>query len=401
MDHLNKKHFCILPWIHMHIWPVGTVYPCCMAHPEGVLGSTKNSTLKEIWNDQPMRELRLKMLKDEPSSMCRRCYELERNGMMTLRKASTNNFQHHFDKTEKTNPDGSLDEMTMEYMDIRFSNICNLKCRSCGPQFSSNWFEDHKKQFGDPGHPAILRVRDNMTEFMSELMPLLDTVEKVYWAGGEPLITEEHYTILDYWISKNMNHIKMDYTTNFSQMHFKKKSIYDYWNSFDSVRVAASLDANHERGEYLRKNIVWSKIVQNRKDMIRECPNAYFEVTPTVSVYNVFNLPDFHREWIEDGLVRPNNFRINLLLDPEYMRIQILPDEMKKDVSAKYEKHIQYLEQFKGTKTVIENFKNILHYLYEDKKNNKVSIWLNKTSALDNIRSEEVFKIFPELRSIQ
>lgn len=385
----------------MHIWPAGTVYPCCMARPDGSLGSTKNSTLKEIWNGEPMRELRLSMLNDEPSSMCRRCYELERNGMMTLRKASTNNFQHHFDKTEKTNPDGSLDEMSMEYMDIRFSNICNLKCRSCGPQFSSNWFEDHKKQFGDPGHPAILRVRDNMTEFMSELMTLLDTVEKVYWAGGEPLITEEHYTILDYWISKGMNYVKMDYTTNFSQMQFKKKSAYDYWNSFDSVRVAASLDANHERGEYLRKNIVWSKIVQNRKDMIRECPNVYFEVTPTVSVYNVFNLPDFHREWIEEGLVRPNNFRINLLLDPEYMRIQILPNEIKKLVSAKYEKHIQYLEQFKGTRTVIENFKNILHYLYEDDKNSKVGLWLNKTSALDNIRSEEVFNVFPELRSIQ
>ena len=385
----------------MHIWPAGTTYPCCMAHPDGALGSTKRQPLKEIWNGEPMKKLRLDMINDNTNPMCRRCYELERNGMMTLRKASTNNFKHLIDKVDKTNEDGSLDEISMEYMDIRFSNICNLKCRSCGPQFSSNWYEDHKKQFGDPGHPAILRVKEDMSDFMKELMPLLDTVEKVYWAGGEPLITEEHYTILDYWIEKNMRHVKMDYTTNFSQMRYKKKSIFEYWNSFDQVRVAASLDANHERGEYLRKNIVWSKIVQNRKDMIKECPDVYFEVTPTVSVYNVFNLPDFHREWIEEGLVSPNNFRINLLLDPVHMRIQILPEELKNSVREKYEKHIQYLENFKSTKTVIENFKNILTYLYEDDKTQKLGLWANKTAIIDNLRSENVFEVFPELASIR
>ena len=400
MTQNNKKHFCILPWIHMHIWPAGKVYPCCLSHPEGILGDTKQQTLEEIWNGEPMRNLRLNMINDIPSQVCRRCYELEESNMTTLRIASNTNFKHHLDKVKETKPDGTLENMSMAYMDIRFSNICNLKCRSCGPQFSSSWFEDHKKLFGNPGHPSILRVRDDMLNFMEELRPLLDSVEKVYWAGGEPLITEEHYTILDYWIEKNMKSVKMDYTTNFSQMRFKKKSIFEYWNSFDHVRVAASLDANHQRGEYLRKNIDWNKIVQNRKEMIKECPNVYFEITPTVSVYNVFNLPDFHKEWIEEGLLEPNNFRINLLLDPTYMRVQILPASMKNKIRFKYEKHIEYLESFENTKEVINNFKNILTYLDSDDKTNEITRWFAKTSVMDELRSENIFETFPELKGI-
>jgi radical SAM protein with 4Fe4S-binding SPASM domain len=74
---LNSKTFCMLPWIHMHIWPAGTTYPCCMAHPDGALGSTKHQTLKEIWNGEPMKKLRLDMINDNTNLMCRRCYELE------------------------------------------------------------------------------------------------------------------------------------------------------------------------------------------------------------------------------------------------------------------------------------------------------------------------------------
>ena len=27
----DSKHFCILPWIHLHAWPDDRVMPCCIA----------------------------------------------------------------------------------------------------------------------------------------------------------------------------------------------------------------------------------------------------------------------------------------------------------------------------------------------------------------------------------
>jgi MoaA/NifB/PqqE/SkfB family radical SAM enzyme len=388
-----------MPWIHMHLWPAGYTYPCCMSDPALPVGNTQEQSLQEIWNGEQMRQLRLNMLQDKKSPECRRCYELEENGMWTLRNSSNENFKHHQSKVEETSDDGSAGDVNMAYMDIRFSNLCNLKCRSCGPQFSSSWFEDHKATHGDPGHPKILQVRDDMLSFMDELDPLLASVERVYWAGGEPLITKEHYDILDKWIAMGKRDVKMDYTTNFTQMYYKRKTAFEYWNSFEHVRVAASLDANHARGEYLRKNMVWTQVVQNRRDMIEQCPHVYFEITPTVSVYNVLNLPDFHKEWIEEGLLEPQNIRINILLDPTYMRLSILPPWKKDAIRLRYLEHLTYLDQFENISKVKNDFESVLKFLNDD-RTEEIKMFLYKTTRIDNLRNENLFNVFPELQDI-
>jgi len=395
----NSKHFCMMPWTHMHLWPAGTTYPCCMSDPEFPIGNTQEQSLQEIWNGEELRNIRMNMLQDKPSKECRRCYELEENGMSTLRTGSIGNYAHHWDKVEATSDDGSAGDVNMAYMDIRFSNLCNLKCRSCGPQFSSSWFEDHKAIYGKLNHPKILQVRDEMRSFLDELDPMLETVERVYWAGGEPLITKEHYNILDKWIAMGKRDVSMDYTTNFTQMYYKKKTAFDYWNKFENVRVAASLDANHARGEYLRKNMVWSEVVQNRRTMIEQCPHVYFELTPTVSVYNVLNLPDFHKEWIEEGLLEPNNIRINILLDPTYMRLSILPPWIKSKVVERYQEHIAYLKQFEDIAGVINDYESILNFMEKD-RTDEIKMFKFKTQRIDTLRHENLLDVFPELEGI-
>ena len=395
----NSKHFCMMPWVHMHLWPAGTTYPCCMSDPEFPIGNTQEQSLQEIWNGEELRNIRMNMLQDKPSKECRRCYELEENGMSTLRTGSIGNYAHHWDKVEATSDDGDAGDVNMAYMDIRFSNLCNLKCRSCGPQFSSSWFEDHKAIYGKLNHPKILQVRDEMRSFLDELDPLLESVERVYWAGGEPLITKEHYNILDKWIEMGKRNVSMDYTTNFTQMYYKKKTAFDYWNKFENVRVAASLDANHARGEYLRKNMVWSEVVQNRRTMIEQCPHVYFELTPTVSVYNVLNLPDFHKEWIEEGLLEPTNIRINILLDPTYMRLSILPPWIKSKVAERYHEHITYLKQFDNITGVINDYESILNFMEKD-RTDEIKMFKFKTQRIDTLRQENLLDVFPELDGV-
>jgi len=400
--YMNKdnKTFCMLPWTHMHLWPAGTTYPCCMSDPNFPIGDTQNQSLQDIWNGEQMRKLRLNMLEGKKSPECRRCYELEENGMWTLRKSSNENFKHHYNRVLITDKDGSAGDVNLAYMDIRFSNLCNLKCRSCGPQFSTSWFDDHVKAHGDPGHTKMLTVREDMKNFMDELDPLLESVERVYWAGGEPLITEEHYKILDKWIKMGKKDVKMDYTTNFTKMNYRDKSVFDYWNSFEHVRVAGSIDANHERAEYLRKNMKWREVVDNRRRMIKQCPHVYFELTPTVSAYNVLNLPDFHKEWIEEGLLEPQNLRINILLDPTYMRLQILTAEQKDRVRKRYDEHINYLKQFPHIDSVIDDYTSILQFMETDNEHDRF-VFVFKTKQMDEIRNENFYKIFPELKGIE
>ena len=77
---LEKSNvFCMAPWIHMHIWPNGNVMPCCVtnANIKDKLGNTHQNTLKEIWNSDNMKQLRLDMLNDKPNSYCTNCYKVE------------------------------------------------------------------------------------------------------------------------------------------------------------------------------------------------------------------------------------------------------------------------------------------------------------------------------------
>ena len=70
----NSKNFCVLPWIHMHVWPNGKTFPCCLTPYSEDIGDA-NSGLKAVWNGDKMKQLRLNMLEDKPSVGCQRCYE--------------------------------------------------------------------------------------------------------------------------------------------------------------------------------------------------------------------------------------------------------------------------------------------------------------------------------------
>ena len=393
----NSKVFCMMPWVHTHIWPNGNAFPCCMSDSDIVYGNLNDNSLEEIWNNKKYKKLRKNMLNEKESPECTRCYEMEKSNIWTLRKNTNKYYISHWDRVETTQDDGTVEEVNMGYMDIRVSNICNFRCRTCGPELSSAWYEDHSKLYGQPPeNPKMMNIANN-EKFWNDLQPLLLTVEEACWAGGEPIITEEHYKILDFWIENKMKDVRLRYTTNFSNLYFKKKSILDYWNSFNDVRIAASLDAMGDRGELIRAGMEWDVIEENRKQMIKECPDVYFEITPTVSIMNVHHLPDFHREWVDRGLLEPNNIRVNILTYPDYYRIQIIPKEERKKFIDKYNEHIKWIDDNFGKGVAKDGFMSILNFLEQKNYENLIPDFINRNTSLDELRGESLFKICPEL----
>ncbi len=393
----NSKVFCMMPWVHTHIWPNGNAFPCCMSDSDVVYGNLNDNSLEEIWNNAKYKKLRKNMLNEKESPECTRCYEMEKSNIWTLRKNTNKYYIGHWDRVETTQDDGTVEEVNMGYMDIRVSNICNFRCRTCGPELSSAWYEDHSKLYDQPPeNPKMMNIANN-EKFWNDLQPLLLTVEEACWAGGEPIITEEHYKILDFWIENKMKDVRLRYTTNFSNLYFKKKSILDYWNSFNDVRIAASLDAMGDRGELIRAGMEWDVIEENRKQMIKECPDVYFEITPTVSIMNVHHLPDFHREWVDRGLLEPNNIRVNILTYPDYYRIQIIPKEERKKFIDKYNEHIKWIDDNFGKGVAKDGFMSILNFLEQKNYENLIPDFINRNTPLDELRGESLFEVCPEL----
>ena len=393
----NSKVFCMMPWVHTHIWPNGNAFPCCMSDSDIEYGNLNDNSLEEIWNNEKYKKLRKNMLNEKESPECTRCYEMEKSNIWTLRKNTNKYYISHWDRVETTQDDGSVEEVNMGYMDIRVSNICNFRCRTCGPELSSAWYEDHSKLYGQPPeNPKMMNIANN-EKFWNELQPLLLTVEEACWAGGEPIITEEHYKILDFWIENKMKDVRLRYTTNFSNLYFKKKSILDYWNSFNDVRIAASLDGMGKRGELIRAGTEWDVIEDNRRQMIKECPDVYFEITPTVSIMNVYHLPDFHRNWVDRGLLEPNNIRVNMLTYPDYYRIQIIPKEERKKFIDKYNEHIKWIDDNFGKGVAKEGFMSILNFLEQKNYENLIPDFIDRNTPLDELRGESLFEVCPEL----
>lgn len=403
--------FCILPWIHMHAWPDGRAMPCCIADSDQPFGDLKNNTIEEVWNSDKYKELRKAMLQGKQLDACKRCYELESSTWIwTLRKNSNEWFgDKHFDLVEKTNEDGSIDEMRMAYMDVRFSNICNMKCRSCGPELSSLHAQEHGELYGKHEIANILNNNGSTVvniakknNYWENLQKYLPDVEEVYWAGGEPLITNEHYKILDNWIDTGKTDVRLRYTTNFSNMRYKSKSIYSYWEQFDDVQVSASLDANGPRAEFMRHGTNWQQIEQNRIEMLERVPHVHFEITPTISLYNVWNFPDFHIDWVERGLVDIDKCRLNVLTGPDFMRIDYIPEEYKRELRAKYIDYKKWAyekcDSEDMVREVLGHIDSVLQFMNMGKYNQeKLNQFFKKNHTLDVHRKEDFWAVFPEL----
>ena len=397
---LDSDTFCMLPWMHLHAIPDGRAYPCCFGFDPYPVGNVNEKSMKEIFNDERMKQMRLKMLNNKKSKECGKCYDQEKSGFFSLRLSSNKHFGHLIDLVDSTKADGAAD-FIMKYWDIRFSNLCNMACRSCGTWFSSNWYEDHKKIHGsDPGHPKIMRVGRSANDVWEQLLEQFDHVEQFYFAGGEPIIMEEHLRILKELDKRKMYHVRLIYNTNFSKSKFKGTDIFELWNKFDSVSIGASLDAEGARAELIRKGTKWDDIVANRKRMMEVCPKVDFYISSTVGMVNALHVPDFHRNWVEQGLIKPQDFNFNLLQWPKWQRMDMFPWEYKKRVEEKYREHMTWLQKNDHLTRASKGYESAIKWMNDKDTSNNLPMFFNLTRKYDGVRGESLVQVFPELKEL-
>jgi organic radical activating enzyme len=400
----ESKTFCMYPWIHLHAWPTGQAFPCCMSEPSGQIGDCRTQTLADIWNSKPQRQLRLNMLNEVPSNACKRCYEQEESGFFSGRLSANKHHGHLINRAASTQIDGTVDDFVLTYWDIRFSNLCNLKCRSCGHIFSSQWYQDQARLAGPEWkrqNQALNYAGRTELDMWEQLEPHLDYVEQIYFAGGEPLLMEEHYRILDELDRRGLYHVRLIYNTNFTHTDLKGRSVFDYWKKFKSVAVGASLDASGARAEYIRKGTKWQTVEYNRQEMLNICPEVDFYISPTLSIINALHLPEFHRDWVNRGFIKPQDLNVNILQDPAFYRIDIAPAEYKQQLTNVYQEHLEWLK-FVGDplERATQGFKSAISFMNGNDNTSLIETFWKKTNELDQIRQEQCLDVIPELRAL-
>jgi hypothetical protein len=402
------KHFCILPWIHFHAWPDKRVLPCCVADSNKPTSTIKpEESILEMMNSEDYKKMRLAMLNDEPVEACQRCYDLESLGTWTMRQS--HNFRRGKDfieEVEATNDDGSLDDFKLRYMDIRFSNLCNMKCRSCGPSCSSQWaqeFIEHKgvETLNKHFNTTKMVVSNNDDQkLMTKLKPYLKDVLEVYFAGGEIIITPEHYECLDYWIETGVNEtIELTYTTNFSSLKYKDKDLIEYWKKFPNLIIWASLDGMGTHAELIRKGTDWERIEKNLRELKELVPHVKLQVTPTISIWNVFQFPKFFDYIYEmDILDKSMPPRFNLATSPWFANIMILPEFSKEKLLRLYR---EYVHKYAFDQEISDRFKMVLQNLKSGEPNKGgIQEFIKFNDELDQVRHENILDVIPELKEV-
>jgi len=337
------------------IFPNGKIGPCCQ------IDSSYLKPISELNN--PDRFADLKTQDCPPDHPCNKCSVNEYHGLLSYR--------HTFDSAVTSAPG-------LQFVDIRNTNFCNLKCRYCGPHFSSQWAEELVK------FPLV--QQQDITDYKDTL--ITDSLHWMYFTGGEPLLNGEHWQLLEELIdSGRASNISLLYNTNLTTIKYKDKNIIDMWRQFNKVSIQCSIDAVGEPLEYIRSGTSWEKIKFNLEQLVSVSQNSNIKITlsPVLSILNI---------WFVDELYKyasSHDIPINLIIltGPDYLALDVMPDSLKLlalDIIDKLESNYNI-----DNKTVL----HIKDLLNTAKNQTLFRQTVSHVLLLDNLRGENLFKLLP------
>lgn len=365
---------------------------CCSANTNSAdFGNIKDFTsAEEIANTNAMKQIRADMLAGKENPACSKCYKEEAIGLESFRYHKNSDIEHlNIDVdslVDRTQPDGTLPDFKMQYWDSRFSNICNYKCRMCGPDYSHTWAEE---MYRGTGRKDFVIHAHNRQDYWSDIIARygdLSKLNEVYFAGGEALYQAEHWQMLGHLDSLGLHNIRITYTTNLSRLSFGQHRLEDYLTKFNNVLFIVSLDAVGPLLEYIRSGSNWEITQKNIKTIM---PLAKLKFNVVITIYNILHLA----ELLDFAVKHTSNFEgtdLTVAHHPDYQNIRNLPIELKdlaRDRLLASSKYLQLNDKVDG----------VINYMYQAPLNN----WQNtiaQTNQLDKIRNENVLDVVPEFK---
>lgn len=378
---------CKKLWDHLYVGPDSNINPCCMADHRFPLGNINTDSIDNIIHSEKANQIRNWMIQGYRPVACQSCYIKEDNNIVSPRVVCDPNKQI----------------IDIKRIDIRINNICNFKCRSCNEYFSSAIQQETIKIYGSDaklGHEQNLLTtslsHEKNSQFNAIAPYITNQLERIDFAGGEPLIMTEHYRVLDKLIEIKHTDLRLDYHTNLSKLSYKNNNVIDYWSHFSKVSVGASIDASGAVAEYVRHGTSWSDIVENIGVIKKYAPHVHLRITSTVSFLTVENLIKLQTKWIDEQLFDASDLHLSVLISPNYLSPAALPDHHKQRLSNIIRKHIDTLEEIK----LITQWQNVLYFMMNNDYTHTLSDFIQRTRLLDSHRNESFVNTFPEFEDL-
>ena len=453
-DDIMKKTFCPLPWNSINLRNNGDLRLCCNANSytanRGIIrkeDGTPYNAGKDDWNEarnaELLKDVRKTMLKGEWHPECERCRQEETNDIRSRREYEREDWAEYFGKHidakkafEITDEDGTIDvdKQKINFVDIRYGNFCNLKCRMCGPTDSHKWYEDHVKvhnrtHFKDT-HEVIELTKNAKGKYSTDQYDWFQDsnmywhnfekyavdAHKLYIVGGEPLIIQEHFESLERIVaSGKAPGMRLEYNTNLTNV---PPRLLEIWEEFKEIRLGVSIDGYGDVFNYQRFPGNFDQVYKNMQaidDNKNIALKGWFAVT--VTPLNVFHFPEFMKwKLITSGLTRFNSITADrpvvshhMCHSPKYYNIKVLPPELKVAVREHYQTYIDWAQNSDEIndhvrkhfiKLAVGTVKFMESEDYHDKTAWDDKTWLDElvinTTKLDEIRGQNILDVVPQ-----
>ena len=283
----GNKTFCMAPWTHTYLSPQTERRMCCASREpaqsfEQYIDTGNDAkeykplTLKEHWNSDHMKSVRLRMMAGEELSECEVCDHKLLNTDV-YRSYWNQLFKDRVDEAFKTTDDAGATTMQTISFDYRFNNLCNFKCRMCGDMLSSSWEAETRKNktwskesqpwMASPLREQIIKFQD--TQVVQEFVDAVETktIKEIYWCGGEPLMWDMHWKAMQRIIELGFaKEVYIRYNTNLSRTSLKGIKLFDLLPEFQDWQICSSLDGTGEVGEYIRDGLNYEQWLRNFKE---------------------------------------------------------------------------------------------------------------------------------------
>jgi len=397
------------PWTHTYLSPQTERRLCCASREPAQsfkqyidtgndAKEYKPLTLKQHWNSDHMKSVRLRMMAGEELSECEVCDHKLLNTDV-YRSYWNQLFKDRVDEAyDSTDETGATTMQTISF-DYRFNNLCNFKCRMCGDMLSSSWEAESRKNktwtkesqpwMASPLREQIIKFQD--TQVVQEFVEAVETktIKEIYWCGGEPLMWDMHWKAMQRIIELGFaKEVYVRYNTNLSRTSFKGTKLFDLLPQFQDWQICSSLDGTGEVGEYIRDGLHYEQWLRNFKEGMavaktsREMRLDYTITMP--GLLELKNMFDLSRELDTEILTKVMfTFSNDEILSP-----LALPKELLHTI---IDEALAYMEPLATRKQralidVIKNLKN--RETFTPTKKGK-----QRQESIDKIRRQDITKI--------
>jgi hypothetical protein len=307
-----------MPFTSMVIRADGSLSACC-ENGQSALGENGEKlhlykdSLSEAFSSKFFQELRAEMLAGRRHPSCQPCWRTDDLQQESKRAHENKNFRKWVKRVFKGKPPQQALDLSMN-----LGNLCNLKCRICGPTSSSRWAQEYLDLFQEDHVPkensfiAALppeEARSLITnwpirdpKFTKDMFQWLPKVERLEFLGGEPFLNQKQFEIVrESARSKSAKCQLLTFVTNGSI--FPDEAERKNWNAFKHVKVGISADGTEKQFEYQRYGAKWDEVTANfeRFRAVKEVDNV--NIMLSVSIFNIFYLPEIYSYWLSKKVV--------------------------------------------------------------------------------------------------